>query len=359
MTNTVGGLAAQIATAFRLDKAAGWDPVGLQLGDPATAVSRVAVCHEVTPEVVSRVIAERVDMVVSYHPLLFRAVTKLVAGAGPAGRAFQLISGGAALAVVHTAFDVMPGGTADSLAAALGLEQISGFGPGWGRDAVKIVTYAPDSIADDVAAAMTVAGAGRIGAYSSCSFRTEGTGTFYPEIGASPQAGSGETLNREPEIRIEMVAPAAKTDAVVAALVRAHTYEEPAYDVIETRSNAGFIGRVGRPGAQMTVASLSELVSERLGGVVRVSGSGPVATIAVIPGSGGSFLSAVDADVVVTGDVSHHQARAAAEGSTAVIDPGHAATERPGVKALYAAVAETIDDAIDMTDVDSDPWKER
>ncbi|MEA2002514.1 MAG: Nif3-like dinuclear metal center hexameric protein [Actinomycetota bacterium] len=359
MTNTVGGLAAQIATSFGIDKAAGWDPVGLQLGDPAAAASRVAVCHEVTSEIVSRAVAERVDLVVSYHPLLFRAVSKLVSSAGPAGRAFQLVSRGVALVVVHTAFDVMTGGTADALAAALGLEETSGFGPGWGGDTVKIVTFAPIGIADDVATAMTVAGAGRIGSYSSCSFRTEGIGTFYPEPGASPQIGRGETLNRESEIRIEMVAPAAQADSVVAALVNAHTYEEPAYDVIETRSNAGFIGRAGTLSAPMTVASLSDHVHDRLGGVVRVSGSGPVSTVAVIPGSGGSFLSSVDADVVVTGDVSHHQARAAAEASTAVIDPGHAATERPGVKALYAAVAETIGDAIDMTDVDPDPWKER
>jgi len=71
------------------------------------------------------------------------------------------------------------------------------------------------------------------------------------------------------------------------------------------------------------------------------------------------MLDTVDADVVVTGDVNHHQARAAAERGVAVIDPGHAATERPGVTALYAAVAEIDKDAIDMTDLDSDPWKER
>ncbi len=359
MTNTVGGLSARIATSFRLDKAAGWDPVGLQFGDPAAAASRVAVCHEVTSEVVRRVIAEGVAMVVSYHPLLFRAVTKLVSGPGPAGRAFQLIAGGVALAVVHTAFDVMPGGTADALATALGLEQTSGFGPGWGRDTVKIVTFAPAGIADDVASAMTAAGAGRIGSYSNCSFRTQGMGTFFPEARASPQVGDALTLNHEPEVRIEMIAPAARTDSVVAALVGAHTYEEPAYDVFETRSNAGFIGRVGTLSTPMTVASLSDHVRYRLGGIIRVSGAGPVSTVAVIPGSGGSFLSSVDADVVVTGDVSHHQARAAAEASTAIIDPGHAATERPGVKALYAAVAKSIDDAIDMTDVDPDPWKER
>lgn len=42
-----------------------------------------------------------------------------------------------------------------------------------------------------------------------------------------------------------------------------------------------------------------------------------------------------------------------------MIDPGHAATERPGVQSLYAAVSQLLGSAIDMTDVDADPWKER
>lgn len=359
MTMTVGEVAALIAARFQLDKAAGWDPVGLQFGDPMAVANRVAVCHEITPEVVTCLVEDGVDMVIAYHPLLFRPTTSLVSGSSPAGRAFHLISNGVALAVVHTAFDFVAGGTADALAAALGLEQTSGFGPGWSRDTVKVVTFAPAGIVDDVAEAMAAAGAGQIGLYSNCSFRSEGIGAFYPEDGATPVVGRTDTLNREPEIRIEMITPAEKVEVVVAALVRAHIYEEPAYDIVETRSNAGFVGRVGSIGSAMTVESLAGRVRDRLGGVVRVSGSGPVSMVAVIPGSGGAFLATVDADVVVTGDVGHHQVRAAAAAATAIIDPGHAATERPGVKALYAAVAETIGDVIDMTDVDPDPWRER
>ena len=108
----------------------------------------------------------------------------------------------------------------------------------------------------------------------------------------------------------------------------------------------------------MDVADLADRVADRLGGTIRVAGSGMVETVAVVPGSGGSFLTRSEADVVVTGDVSHHQARAATASGVSVIDPGHAATERPGVQALYALIAEMID-AIDMTDIDQDPWKER
>jgi putative NIF3 family GTP cyclohydrolase 1 type 2 len=104
---------------------------------------------------------------------------------------------------------------------------------------------------------------------------------------------------------------------------------------------------------------LAQRVDDVLGGVIRVAGSGMVETVAVIPGSGGSMLDSATADVVVTGDVGHHQARDAISRGIAVIDPGHAATERPGVQSLYAAVSQLLGSAIDMTDVDADPWKER
>src|SRR5262245_13074668 len=111
------------------EKAAAWDPVGLQLGDPAAPVRSVALCHEVTESVVAAVEREAPDLLVTYHPLLFHATRRLVAGRTPEGRALRLIAAGTALAVVHTSFDVAPGGAADALAEALGLENTRGFGP--------------------------------------------------------------------------------------------------------------------------------------------------------------------------------------------------------------------------------------
>ena len=359
MTRSVGDLAADLGKRFGHAKAAGWDPVGLQFGDPAADMSTAAVCHEVTPQVADELVAAEVDLAVTYHPLLFRPVTSLVAGPGPAGLAHRLIAGGVALMAVHTAFDVMPGGTADQLARTVGLEQSDGFGPAWGVKAAKIITFSPAEDVDAIADAMTVAGAGQIGAYTACSYRSEGIGTFRPAAEAMPYSGQRGALNREPEIRIEMVCPERRVPAVVAALVAAHPYEEPAFDVVETKSNAGFIGRQGRLPDPLPLAELADRVAGQLGGVTRVAGGGVVSQVAVVPGSGGSYLLDNDADVVITGDVSHHQARAALAAGKAIIDPGHAATERPGVRALYAAVTETFDSTIDLTNLNPDPWTER
>jgi hypothetical protein len=231
----------------------------------------------------------------------------------------------------------------------------------WGADSAKVVVFVPGAGADAVAAAMVAAGAGAIGRYSGCSFRTDGVGTFQPQSGAAPAVGVPGVFNREPEVRIEMIAPRSRVDGVVAALVAAHPYEEPAYDVYEVQANAGFVGRAGVIEGGVTLDALSRRIAERIGGNVKVAGHMDHAAtrVAVVPGSGGDLVAAAAAvaDVFVTGDVSHHQARGALERGLAVVDPGHAATERPGIATLYAAVAQFAD-VVDLTHLDPSPWEE-
>jgi dinuclear metal center YbgI/SA1388 family protein len=343
-------------------RAAGWDPVGLSIGDPDAPVRTAAVCHEITDRVASGLAADPVDLVVTYHPLLFDPVASLVAGPHPGGRALRLAAAGVAVAVAHTNVDVAPGGAADALADAVGITGAAGFGPLHGAGTAKVVTFVPHGEADAVADAMAEAGAGTIGAYRRCSFRSEGTGTFFAPKHAAPAAGAAGALNREPEVRVEMVAPAGRVDAVVGALVAAHPYEEPAYDVVERWGEAGFVGRVGALAEPVALGVLAQRAADRLGGVVRVAGEAdrPVRSVAAVPGSGGGFVeaaAATGADVLVTGDVSHHRARAAEDLGLAVIDPGHAATERPGVARLYAAVAAIVPNTTERGSGDADPWR--
>ncbi|MFQ5948717.1 MAG: Nif3-like dinuclear metal center hexameric protein [Acidimicrobiia bacterium] len=358
----VGDLLEAVGRHAPWGKAAGWDPVGLQLGDAGAPARRVAVCHEVTEAVVSSVEEAPVDLVVSYHPLLFRPTTRLVAGPGPSGRALRLLSRSTALAVVHTNFDVAAGGGADALVEELGVTDSIGFAPLVGGTSIKVVTFVPGDWVEAVAAAMAQAGAGSIGNYTQCSFRSEGTGTFFAGSGTEPAAGEEGVLNLEREVRLEMVAPAPQEQAVVAALVAAHPYEEPAYDVLDRRGEAGMAGRAGSLPPGTTLAGLATLVAERLGGDVRVGGNRKreLGLAAAVPGSGSDFVAgAVEAgaDVLVTGDISHHRAREALDHGMALIDPGHIATERPGVRRLYAAVSEVVDDAWDLTGRDADPWE--
>jgi dinuclear metal center YbgI/SA1388 family protein len=322
----------------------------------------VAVCHEATEGVVEAVESSPVDLLVSYHPLLFRPVRNLVAGPTAEGRALRLARAGVALAYVHTNFDMVPKGTADALADALGLQKREGFGPVYGPGSAKVVTFLPDGDADRVLDAVVASGAGVIGNYTHCSFRAPGTGTFYAGEGTEPTVGERGALNREREIRLEFVAPSNRLDEVLSALVAAHPYEEPAYDVYERRGDAGLLGRVGRIEEELTLERLGEAVLRALGpAALRVAGDSRrvVRRVAVVPGSGADLLglaAARGADVAVTGDISHHRARAALDRGLALIDPGHAATERPGVRRLEGMIGELGLECRSLLDLDPDPW---
>ena len=361
MPLTVDDIRKKIEAIAPNDGAAGWDPVGLQVGDGSVVAESMAVCHEVTEDVAAAVESAPVDVLVTYHPLLFDPTRTFTAGANASGRAYRLARTGTSLLVVHTAFDTAPGGTADALADLLGLTELTAFFPAWRQDTVKVVVFVPAERVEAVADAMTAAGAGTIGNYTGCSFRSEGIGTFVPGAGAKPAAGEPGEFNADAEVRLEMTATEAARDAVVEALVAAHPYETPAYDVYAVESNASMVGRIGTLESH-SLQSLAGAIGAALNVDVRVAGTAEeVRRVAVLPGSGGSAIPAAaraGADVLVTGDVDHHHARQALDLGLAVIDAGHAPTESPGVRALYDLISGIGPETVDLTFIDPDPWEE-
>jgi dinuclear metal center YbgI/SA1388 family protein len=254
---TVSAIVSALAERTRPESAPGWDPVGLQLGDPGGRADSVAVCHEVSEAVVAAVETRPVDLVITYHPLLFDPVNRIVGGRSPGARALRLLRAGANLIVIHTDFDAAPGGTADALASALRLRDVAPFG--------------------------------------------------------------GDEAQGLPAI-----------------------------------------GRVGR--FEMTLEALETLVVQISGSTgLRVSGERNRALegVAVVPGSGSGHIeeASLVADAIVTGDVSHHRAVHALDLGLAVVDPGHIATERPGIIALVTMVADVVgNDVVDLTDLDPQTW---
>jgi hypothetical protein len=95
----------------------------------------------------------------------------------------------------------------------------------------KLVVFVPREALDTVREAVFEAGAGRIGDYERCSWYTEGTGTFLGGASTSPDVGQPGREERVAELRLETVYPADREAEVVAALRRAHPYEEPALDL--------------------------------------------------------------------------------------------------------------------------------
>jgi hypothetical protein len=95
----------------------------------------------------------------------------------------------------------------------------------------KLVVFVPREALESVRDALFAAGAGRIGNYERCSWYTAGTGTFRGGAGSDPSIGEAGREERVAELRLETVYPEERHEDVIAALRRAHPYEEPAYDV--------------------------------------------------------------------------------------------------------------------------------
>ncbi len=329
---TVSALTARLGDLVA--GAAAWDQVGLQLGDPAATVHKVGVCHEVNDAVIDSVRDESIDYLVSYHPLLFSPTTSLVGGTSPTGRAHRLIADGVALFVVHTGWDVSTGGTSDSLAATLGLAGVTPFGSDDGVSRFRLVTRVPGRQAAQVVGALTAAGA----------------------EAASPSETPSDGL-------VEMTAPIRRREAVVRALLASHSDPHPQFDLVTLHPDTVLIGRVGNI-EPTTVGALVESCKDTLEfDGVRVSGAAArtVSRVAVVPGSGSGFIRAAGvagAEVLVTGDVGHHRAVEAADAGLAVIDVGHAPSERPGMAALYDALCDRLETPVmALTDISTNPWE--
>jgi dinuclear metal center YbgI/SA1388 family protein len=324
--------------------AADWDNVGLLLGDRAAEVRRIMTCLTITPESAAEAVAEDVQLIVTHHPILFRAVKRLTT-ATPEGRTLlSLIRAGIAVYCAHTAFDNTRDGINELLATRLGLTDLRPLRRREGERQCKVVVFVPRDDLARVSDAMFAAGAGNIGQYSQCSFRLEGTGTFFASEAANPTVGQKGRREEVSEWRLEAVCPEPLVESVVAALRKAHSYEETAYDVYPLAPAASGIGegRIGRLASAMTLDSLAKAVAERLPApTVQAVGepSRRIERVAIVCGAGGEFVTdaiRAGADVLLTGEARFHECLSAQSQGLALVLPGHYATERPAIEDLAA-----------------------
>lgn len=96
----------------------------------------------------------------------------------------------------------------------------------------KLCFYVPASHLEAVKSAVFATGAGRIGNYDSCCWQVLGRGQFRPLAGSTPFLGSEGALETGDEYRVELVCAEATVRAALAALLDAHPYEEPAWDLV-------------------------------------------------------------------------------------------------------------------------------
>ncbi|GAB1318501.1 ATP phosphoribosyltransferase [Madurella fahalii] len=99
----------------------------------------------------------------------------------------------------------------------------------------KLVFHVPPAALEACKSAIFAAGAGRYpgsGNYTECCFTTLGTGQFRPGDTANPHIGKVGALEYVEEARVETLCVGEDVARkAVAALKKAHPYEEPSYEV--------------------------------------------------------------------------------------------------------------------------------
>jgi dinuclear metal center YbgI/SA1388 family protein len=327
--------------AYPLALASEWDNTGLIVGDTRQVVNRVMTCLTVTPESAAEAIAAHAQLIVSHHPVLFRPVKRLTGDSAEGRMLLELVRNDVAIYSPHTSFDNARGGINEILAGKMELVDVTPLRPKIEMFS-KIVAFVPEANLNEVANALFRAGAGTIGAYKECSFRVAGTGTFFGSEITNPAIGKKGRREEVAEWRLEVICANDLVGCAVAAMRRAHSYEEPAYDVYPVRAQPASLGegRIGRLPKPMTLADLAALLKGRLAATWSHLIGDParqVENVAVVCGSGGEFVAdavVARADAMVTGEVRFHDCLAAKAEGLGLILAGHYATERLGVEAL-------------------------
>ena len=379
----VADVSAVLGELAPLDLAEDGDNVGLLLGDRSGRVAKVMLCIDLTEPVLAEAIAQRAQMVVAYHPVIYRPVGRVTAQDSPV--VHRAIRARLAVYCPHTALDAAPGGADDVLADVLGLVDRRALRPIRRGGDCKLVVFTPPEALHRVSRAAFDAGAGRIGHYYDCAFFTHGVGTFCGGPGTHPTVGRAGRFEAVEELRLEVLAPRERLVEVLSAIRAAHPYEQPAidaYPLTDLPEGCGS-GRVGRLPAPQTVAALVRRIKRAVGvsrvllvsphGASRRAGSGGaskrsgdgqgmlVSTAAVGAGAWGSrYESALSAGAtfLLTGEMRHHHALDAAARGLTVVCVGHSNSERLALVSLARRLRKRLPRlAITRSGQDADPFE--
>jgi dinuclear metal center YbgI/SA1388 family protein len=306
------------------------DKVGLQIGRLNKKVERVLVTLDVLENVIDEAIQKDAQLIIAHHPPIYRPLQKVLTDTLPGRMIEKLVKNDIAVYAAHTNLDIANGGVNDLLAVALGIENPEVLVPTHEIALKKIVVFVPTEHAETVMQSLGNAGAGHIGNYSHCSFSANGTGQFIPGENTNPFIGRQGVMESVEEVRIETIVPENLLKKVLSAMLKAHPYEEPAFDVypVENKGEVLGLGRIGTI-AETTLGEFAEKVKTALQvDQVRVVGNlhSPVKKVAVLGGDGNKYFSQANfkgADVYVTGDLYYHTAHDAMMLGLNLIDPGH------------------------------------
>lgn len=339
-----------------------FDNVGLLVGNPSSIVTGILIAHDCTEAVVDEAIEKGANVIVAFHPIIFNGLKRLTGSTYVERAVMKAIRGDIAIYAIHTALDNSWEGVNEGMCRALGLKNKKILIP-QKNTLYRLTTYVPESHSDDVRNALAAAGAGSIGDYDSCSWTGSGTGRFRGKEGARPYVGSIGSLHSEKEDIINVVVPAHHKSSVINALLTAHPYEEPAYEIValENKNHRIGMGMIGSLPTPMEEREFLHFVRKTFDarGIRHSSFTGKtIKKVAVLGGSGSFAITSArraGADAFITADLKYHD-YFTANGDILLADIGHFESERFTKNILWDYISEKFTNfAVCLSDIDTNP----
>jgi dinuclear metal center YbgI/SA1388 family protein len=310
-----------------------YDNCGLLTGNPDTEVKSILITLDVTEEVIEEAIKKGCGMIIAHHPVIFKGLKKLTGSNYVERTVIKAIRNDIAIYAIHTNLDNIMGGVNSKICEKLALKNTTILAPKI-HLFKKLVTFIPVEKTDQVLKAIHQAGAGQIGNYSECSFRVEGTGSFRPNEKAEPAIGSANKLEFVKENRAEVIFPAYLENRILSALIKAHPYEEPAFDInmLENSNKEVGSGMIGELDNDIDETAFLHYLKEKMNlktiKHTRLTGK-KISKVAVCGGSGSFLLKnavSAGAQIFISSDFKYHEFFDA-EGDIIIADIGHYESE--------------------------------
>jgi dinuclear metal center YbgI/SA1388 family protein len=339
-----------------------YDNAGLIIGDPEAEAKGAIVTLDVTEQVIDECIKLGFNLILAHHPLIFKGLKKIGPGDVTGRLVTKCIRHNIAVYAAHTNLDNVADGVNRIICDKLGLRNV-GILSARKDQLRKLVVFCPEKEAPQVRDAVFKAGAGHIGNYDQCSFNAPGQGSFRALAGADPFVGNINELHFENEIRTEFIYPCFKESAIIAAMKKAHPYEEVAYDIYPLHNTGAGVGS-GMTGHLDTPEDAIRFLER----VKKTFGSGcikhtkiikkQILKVAVCGGSGSFLISEAiktGADIFLSSDIKYHDFFEA-DNRIVIADIGHYESEQFTKELLMNLVKKNFSTfAVQISGVNTNP----
>jgi len=323
----------EIEKTFPLKTAEEFDNVGLLIGKADVECDKALVCHDVTDETIDEALNNKCELIISYHPLIFKSLKKINYEDRIGRIITKMIENKLSLYSIHTSFDNLKNGLNFDLGKILNLQNQKKLIPKK-NNLMKLTSYIPNDYLDLVLDSLYEAGAGEIGNYSNCSFSAKGVGRYLGSKGSKPKFGNKEELTKTFETLISLIFPSHRKKKIIESLINSHPYESVAYEIvnIENKNPDLGLGSIGVLPSSMTEKKFLEYLKNKLPiNVIRHSNftKNKIKIVSVLAGSGAFAIDNAiknKADVFITGDLKYHDFFKG-DNKILLVDAGHFETE--------------------------------